>query len=226
VTYERAISWLSRFDRSTFDQFLGGEFIESLSEIIQVNRNRMLAELLIHKYGPTNLFDNTNIRLAVLDLLSDQDRQRLREEIGTNNEIEYFRRYNISKSDKLIRFLDFPDEFKKINLQGNRSNIEKIEKKTPGPYKEKSPQNLYSISYEKMSSDKLFEVTSSKNIRIIKLNTNNKAKKKASEDPNIKIFLENFFDSYTSAYMNLPNDSATLDNFNSYLALALNRDFD
>lgn len=88
---------------------------------------------------------------------------------------------------------------------------------------EKSPEIRF--REEHMAASRLFRVHDVKEVRTIYLNSNNRCVIYAEKNPDIGLFLQKFLTSYLETIEDNPAISENFEDFNSYLAMNLNRNF-
>lgn len=133
--YDFEISKLRNLEESEIRNFIGSSIVNAVDKSYDVNKESILANLLILKYGDS-LLDDKNIRKALIDLADEDDVLFLSGTLGCNVDgymaaanclRSYFEAgYNEEKSKLFVDWLGFSKLFYKKNVRDNRSEVEII----------------------------------------------------------------------------------------------------
>ncbi len=133
--YDFEISKLRNLEESEIRRFIGSSIVSAVDKSYDVNKELILAELLILKHGES-LLDDKNIRKSLIDLADKVDVLSLSRSLGCNEggymaAANYLRShfeagYNEDKSRVFVDWLGFSELFYKKNVRDTRSEVEII----------------------------------------------------------------------------------------------------
>ncbi len=128
------IERLSRLDDHTLEVILGVSIVRAVKENFDTNVRSILAELVLLKYGKS-LLDNQLIRSAIIDTLSTDEFEPLKNAIQATNAnnvdpYQYFSNgYSELKSKQLVDSLGFSPDCHKQVIVETRKEIEHVSPK-------------------------------------------------------------------------------------------------
>ncbi len=123
-----------RIDLPTLINLVGPVIKKAIESVNKADDEEALAEVLVAKYS-SSLLNNVAIRKAIIESLDSDQITQLCEKISLsgeksfenyNNAIQYFYRYNLRKSQELVRFLQLSEEYVLKEVSDERSAKEKI----------------------------------------------------------------------------------------------------
>ena len=123
-----------RIDLPTLIDLVGPVIKKAIESVNKADDEEALAEVLVTKYG-SSLLNNVAIRKAIIDSLDSDQIAQLCNEVNLsdhksfenyNKALQYFHRYNISKSQELVQFLGLSSEYLLKEISDDRPTKENI----------------------------------------------------------------------------------------------------
>ena len=125
---------IKRIDLPTLIDLVGPVIKKAIESVNKADDEEALAEVLVTKYG-SSLLNNVAIRKAIIDSLDSDQIAQLCKDLNLsdhksfenyNKALQYFHRYNIKKSQELVRFLGLSSEYLLKEISDDRPTKENI----------------------------------------------------------------------------------------------------